>query len=118
MKKERDEGPKLKRKYEDMHNEARIVKIELQTLQANKMALEVSVEKTEKDAHSSLAKLQRLQLEHQILKTKKNDLQVSYERLGAEKVQLQNKVIELESEKAATKEKEKQYQMQVAVLEG
>ena len=46
-----------------------------------------------------------------MLKTEKNDLQVSYETLGAEKVQLQNKVIELESEKAATEEKEKQYQL-------
>ena len=46
LKKERDEGHKLKRKYEDMQNEVRTSKTELQTLQANKMALEVSVEKT------------------------------------------------------------------------
>ena len=32
LKKERDEGHKLKRKFEDMHNEVRNVKIELQTL--------------------------------------------------------------------------------------
>ena len=44
-------------------------------------------------------------------KTEKNGLQVSYESLGAEKVQLQNRIIELESEKAAMEEKEKQYQM-------
>ena len=31
---------------------------------------------------------------------------------------MQNRVIELESEKAATEEKEKQYQLQVVVLEG
>ena len=31
---------------------------------------------------------------------------------------MQNKVIELESEKGATKEREKQYQMQVTILEG
>ena len=43
---------------------------------------------------------------------------MSYETLSAEKTQLQNRVMELESEKAATEEKEKQYQMQVAVLEG
>ena len=53
-----------------------------------------------------------------MLKTEKNDLQVSYETLGAGKVQLQNRVIELESEKDVTEEKEKQYQMQVAILEG
>ena len=39
LKKERDEGHKLKRKYEDMMNEVRTSKIELQTLQANKVAL-------------------------------------------------------------------------------
>ena len=43
---------------------------------------------------------------------------MSYETLSAEKTQLQNKVIELELEKAATEEREKQYQMQVAILEG
>ena len=43
LKKERDEGHKLKRKFEDMHNEVRTSKIELQTLQENKMALESSV---------------------------------------------------------------------------
>ena len=52
--KERDEGNKLKKKYEDMQNEVRTSKTELQTLRANKVALEVSVEKTEKDAQNSL----------------------------------------------------------------
>ena len=69
-----------------MHNEVRTLKIKLQTLQENKMAFEVSVEKIEKDAQNNLAELQRLQLEHQMLKTEKNDLQVSYKTLGAEKV--------------------------------
>ena len=32
IKKERDEGNKLKRKFEDMHNEVRASKIEFQTL--------------------------------------------------------------------------------------
>ena len=50
LKKERDEGNKLKRKFEDMHNEVRASKIEFQTPQARKMALEVSVEKNERDA--------------------------------------------------------------------
>ena len=79
LKKESDEGHKLKRKFDDMQNEVRTSKTKLQTLQANKVALEVSVEKTEKDAQNSLAELQRLQLEHQVLKTEKDDLQVSYE---------------------------------------
>ena len=46
-----------------------------------------------------------------MLKNEKNDLQVSYETLSAKKVQLQNRVIELELEKAAIEEKDKQYQM-------
>ena len=57
LKKERDEGHKLKRKYEDMQNEVRTSKTKIQTMQANKVALEVSVEKTEKDAHNNLAEL-------------------------------------------------------------
>ena len=57
LKKERDEGHKLKRIFEDMQNEVRNSKTELQTLQANKEALKVSVEKIEKDAQNSLAKL-------------------------------------------------------------
>ena len=118
LKKERDEGHKLKRKFEDMQNEVRTSKTELHTLQANKEALEIFAGKMEKDAQNSLAKLQRLQLEHQVLKFEKDNLQVSYETLSAEKFQLQKRVIELESEKATTEEKEKQYQMQVAVLEG
>ena len=47
VRKQRDEGNKLKRKFEDMHNEVRDSNIEFQTLQANKIALEVSVEKNE-----------------------------------------------------------------------
>ena len=46
-----------------------------------------------------------------MLKTEKNDLQMSYETLGVEKVHFQNRVIELESEKAAAENKEKQYQL-------
>ena len=57
LKKERDEGYKLKRKFEDMQNEVRTSKAELQTLHANKMTLEFSMERTEKDAHNSLAEL-------------------------------------------------------------
>ena len=50
LKKERDEGNKLKRKFEDMQNEAKSSKAELQSLQVDKMCLEV--------AQDSLAKLQ------------------------------------------------------------
>ena len=35
------------------------------------MALEVFVEKTKKDAENSLAELQRLRVEHQVLKSEK-----------------------------------------------
>ena len=54
LKNERDEGNKLKRQFEDMHNEVRAWNIEFQTLQVNKMALEVSIEKNERDAQNSL----------------------------------------------------------------
>ena len=85
LKKERDEGNKLKRKFEDMHNEVRASEIECQTLQESKMALEVSVEKNERDAQNSLAELQKIQLEYQVLKTENNDHKVSYEALSVEK---------------------------------
>ena len=52
-----------------------------------------------------------------MLKTERDDIQVSYENISAEKDRLQSKVAELEMEKDTTKEKEKQYQMQVAALE-
>ena len=84
----------------------RTSKTEVQTLHANKEALEFSAGKMEKDAQNSLAKLQRLQLEHQVLKFEKDNIQVSYETLSVEKVQLQNRVIELELEKVDTEEKE------------
>jgi len=60
LKKERNEGYKLKRKFEDMQNEVKTSKAELQTLQANKMTLEVSMERTGKDAQNNLAELHRL----------------------------------------------------------
>ena len=76
LKKERDEGHKLKRKFEDMHNEVRTSKIELQTLQANKEALEISAGKMEKDAHNSLVELQRLQIEHQVATTRASSVEI------------------------------------------
>ena len=75
------------------------------------MALEFSVEKMEKDAQNNLAELQRIQLENQVLKTKKDDLQVSYETLSVENDQLQSRIVELEAEKATIEEREKQYQI-------
>ena len=53
-----------------------------------------------------------------MLKTERDDLTISYENLSAEKDSLQRKVTKLETEKATTEEREKQYQMQVAALEG
>ena len=60
LKKERDEGQKLKRKYEAMMNEVKTSRTEFQTLQANKEALEISAKKTKKTAQDSLAELQKL----------------------------------------------------------
>ena len=97
LKKERDESYKLKRKFEDMQNEVRTSKAEIHTLHANKMTLEVSVERIEKDAHNSLAELQRLQLEYQVLKTDKNDLKGWDETLSAGKDLLERKTAELEA---------------------
>ena len=52
-----------------------------------------------------------------MLKTERDDIQVSYDNLSVENNMLQSKVVELEREKATTEEREKQYQMQVAALE-
>ena len=101
-----------------MHNEVRASKAELQILQASKMALEVSVEKNERDAQNNLAELQRLQQEYQVLKTEKDDLKKSYETLSAEKDQLQSKVQELEAQRVTMEEKEKQFQVQEASFKG
>ena len=117
LKKERDEGNKLKGKFEDMHNEVRASKIECQTLQESKMALEVSVEKNERDAHNSLAELQKIQLEYQVLKIENNVLKVSYEALSAEKDQLQSEIVELEAQKVTTEERENQYRVHMAGFE-
>ena len=45
LKNERDEGHKMKRKFEDMQNEVKTSKAELYTLQENKMTLEIVVDK-------------------------------------------------------------------------
>ena len=107
LKKERDESQKLKRKYEDVMGEVRTSRAECQTLQADKNALEISAENTEKSAQTNLAELQKLQLEHQMLKTERDDLQLSYGNLSAKKNRLENRITELEMENATTEEKEK-----------
>ena len=53
LKKERDEGQKLKRKYEDMMNGFKTSRMEFQTLQVDKNALEISAKKTEKNAQDN-----------------------------------------------------------------
>ena len=117
LKKERDESQNLKRKYEDMIGEVKVSRTECQTLQADKNALEISIDNKEKSAQVTLVELQKLQLEHQMLKTEKDDLQVSYENLSTEKDRLQSEVAELETKKHTTEEREKQYQIQVVALE-
>ena len=57
LRKERDEGNKLKRKFEDMRNEMKSSKAELQSLQVDKMSLEVAIEKTGRDAQDNLENL-------------------------------------------------------------
>ena len=58
-----------------MMSEVRTSRTEFQTLQADKNALEISAAKIENNAQDILAKLQKLQLEHQMLKTEREDLQ-------------------------------------------
>ena len=57
--KERDERNRLKRKFEDMCNEVKSSKSELQSLLVDKMSLEVTIENTGIDAQDSLAKVQQ-----------------------------------------------------------
>ena len=100
-----------------MMSEVKNSRVEFQTLQADKNALEISAEKTENNAQDILAELQKLQLEHQMLKTKREDIQLSYENLRAEKNMLQSKVFDLEMGKDTIEEKDNQYQIEVAALE-
>ena len=52
-----------------------------------------------------------------MLKSKKDNLQVSYETLSVEKNQLQRNIVKSEEERDTIEEREKQYQVQVATLE-
>ena len=95
LNKERDESQKLKRKYEYMMVEVKSLRIECQNLQADKNALGISADNTDKSAQVTLAELQNLHLEHQMLKTEKDDLQLSYGNLSAENKRLESRVTEL-----------------------
>ena len=57
LRKEWDESNRLKRRFEDMCNEVKSSKAELQSLQGDKISLEVTIEKTGRDAEDSLAKV-------------------------------------------------------------
>ena len=59
LRKERDESNKLKRMFEDMCNELKYSKAELQSLQVDKMSLEVTIEKTGRYAQDSIAKVKQ-----------------------------------------------------------
>ena len=76
LRKERDESNKLKRKFEDMRNEVKSSKAKLQSLQADKMSLEVTIEKTGRDAQDSLAKAQQ---DYQELKIERDGLKTACE---------------------------------------
>ena len=77
-------------------------KEELQSLQVDKMSLEVAIEKIGRDAQDNLSKLQQ---EYQELKTERDGLKTSYENLNVERGQLQSKVGELETQRATMEEK-------------
>ena len=97
-----------------MTREVKVSRTECQTLQADKDALAISVENIKKSYQVTLAELQKLWLEHQSLKTEKDNLQLSFGKLNEENNKLESKVFELGMEKATAKDKEKQYQMQIA----
>ena len=59
------------------------------------------------NAQATLAELKKLQLEHQMLKTKNDELHLSYGSLSEEKNKLESRVTEFEMEKATAEEKEK-----------
>ena len=98
LKKERDESQNIKRKYEDMIGEVKVSRTECQTLQADKDALAISAENTEKNSQATLAELQKLRLEHQSLKTQKDNLQLSCGNLYEEKNKLESKFTKMEIE--------------------
>ena len=99
-----------------MIGEVKVSRTECQTLQADKDALAISTENTEKNSQVTLVELQKLHLEHQSLTAEKDNLQLSFGKLNEEKNNFESKVTELGIEKDTT-ENEKQYQMQVAALE-
>ena len=61
-----------------MRNEVKSSKAKLQSLQADKMSLEVTIEKTRKDAQDSLEKVQQ---DYQELKIERDELKTTCENL-------------------------------------
>ena len=86
-------------------------KAELQSLQADKISLELAVENTGRDAQHNLTKLQQ---KYQELMTEKDGLKTAYEGIHAEKYQLQSNIGELEIQRDTLEEMEKQSQMKAA----
>ena len=57
-----------------MIGEVKVSRLECQSLQADKDALAIFAENTEKNSQVTLVELQNLQLEHQSLKAEKDNL--------------------------------------------
>ena len=66
---------------------------------------------------ATLSDFERLQHGHQILEEERDNLNLSNDNLSKEKGDLENKVVELELQKATAEQKEKQYETQVVALE-
>ena len=93
-----------------MIGEVKVSRTECQNLQEDKDALAISVDNTEKNSQFALEELQKLQLEHQNLKAKKDNLLLSFGKLNEENNKLERKVTKMGIEKATAEDKEKQYQ--------
>ena len=70
------------------------------------MSLEVTIEKTGRDAHDSLAKVQQ---DYEELKIERDELKTTCENLKTERDQLQSKFGELETQRDTMEETEKQF---------
>ena len=92
-----------------MIGEVKVSRTKYQNLQADKDALAISAENTEKNSQVTLVELQKLQLEHQSVKAEKDNLQLLFGKLNEENNKLESKVTELGIEKATAEDKERQY---------
>ena len=95
LKKERAESQNLKRKYENMIGEVEVSKAEFQTLQADKDALVVFAENTDKNAQTTLSEFGKLQQQYQSLEAKRDELRLLVEELNKENRELEGKVKEV-----------------------